>query len=431
MSYSRELVRKLKGEERKENPLEMIRLSPDILMLGLSNDDLYDYCRRSARFLLAKVHPDHFGRDAETSEIAKRYSEAFNLLEDRGIFERAIAEFREMHSYQRREERTLAIQIQNSQGKVRELEESLRKAQEDIAKRRHFHEWTRGYLIGRATRFSEGDAIKSVIERTELTVVTFAFTFSPHAPQREGLLKIREEYAQVLRKLPRKRKSRWSEEELEISDELITGLQSTVNAFHLEVESVSVLIERARKSGYKAPAIRWSYELAMHELEMPKIAHLLRKDYGGVIEETYTAKWTHDELQRYWIILRELSRVFGDRCVTDMIIAPQKLFISDQTIVGDAVNESQRLHVLGSIDLYKGLFHRKDSPHNKLYRVEIPENILHEVEPFLYPGRAIVSFEEPKLPRMPKKEINGAKILGNLMQKNHPIFMSHIVLNVT
>jgi len=51
---ARRLIRERQGKKMwEENPLVTIGLSPAILDLGLSQDDLYDHCRRIARATLA------------------------------------------------------------------------------------------------------------------------------------------------------------------------------------------------------------------------------------------------------------------------------------------------------------------------------------------------------------------------------------------
>jgi hypothetical protein len=74
-----------------KNPLTMIGLTPAILGLGLTQEELYEYCIRTARALLAYVHPDrHHGTQRPA---ALRFSEAFALLKDRQVFHTAIKEF--------------------------------------------------------------------------------------------------------------------------------------------------------------------------------------------------------------------------------------------------------------------------------------------------------------------------------------------------
>src|SRR5262249_16503361 len=69
----------------------MIGLTPAILGLGLTQDELYEYCSRIARVLFACVHPDrHHGQQRPE---ALHFAEAFELLKDRQVFDAAITEF--------------------------------------------------------------------------------------------------------------------------------------------------------------------------------------------------------------------------------------------------------------------------------------------------------------------------------------------------
>jgi len=74
-----------------KNPLTMIGLTPAILGLGLSQDELYEYCTRTARTLFACVHPDR--QHGTPRPEALHVSEAFALLKDRRVFDAALSEF--------------------------------------------------------------------------------------------------------------------------------------------------------------------------------------------------------------------------------------------------------------------------------------------------------------------------------------------------
>ena len=75
-----------------KNPLTMIGLTPAILGLGLTQDELYEYCTRIARTLFACVHPDR--HNGTQRPEALRFSEAFALLKDRQVFTRRSKSFR-------------------------------------------------------------------------------------------------------------------------------------------------------------------------------------------------------------------------------------------------------------------------------------------------------------------------------------------------
>jgi hypothetical protein len=103
-----------------KNPLTMIGLTPAILDLGLTNDELYEHCTKIARALFACVHPDrHHGTQRPE---ALHFSEAFDLLKDRHVFHAALTEFRgqrrpsSAHTPHRsKEEDTLRLRFQELQ----------------------------------------------------------------------------------------------------------------------------------------------------------------------------------------------------------------------------------------------------------------------------------------------------------------------------
>jgi hypothetical protein len=103
-----------------KNPLTMIGLTPAILGLGLTQDELYEYCTRTARTLFACVHPDrHHGTQRPE---ALHFSEAFDLLKDRQVFNAALKEFQgqrrhgSAHTTRRStEEETLRLRFQELQ----------------------------------------------------------------------------------------------------------------------------------------------------------------------------------------------------------------------------------------------------------------------------------------------------------------------------
>jgi hypothetical protein len=116
-----------------KNPLTMIGLTPAILGLGLTQDELYKYCIRTARALLAYVHPDrHHGTQRPE---ALRFSEAFDLLKDRQVFNAAITEFqgqRHHTTHRSKEEETLRLRFQELQRRNALLMGEERKLRERV-----------------------------------------------------------------------------------------------------------------------------------------------------------------------------------------------------------------------------------------------------------------------------------------------------------
>ena len=120
-----------------KNPLTMIGLTPAILDLGLTDEELYEYCTRIARALFACVHPDrHHGTQRPE---ALHFSEAFALLKDRQVFHAAITEFQGQRRHRAAsttprstEEDTLRLRFQELQrrnavlrGEARQLRERV------------------------------------------------------------------------------------------------------------------------------------------------------------------------------------------------------------------------------------------------------------------------------------------------------------------
>ncbi len=109
----------LSGKPWEVNPLKVIGLSHIILTLGLSNDQLYELCRKMARDLFIQFHED---RLKKATPEQRMLSDAFNLLKDREIFERALDEFRDLRSDLSAETLLLRESIQVKNRQVVELE---------------------------------------------------------------------------------------------------------------------------------------------------------------------------------------------------------------------------------------------------------------------------------------------------------------------
>src|SRR5712691_653679 len=115
----------------------MIGLTPAILRLGLTQDELYEYCTRAARALFACVHPDR--HPGTPRPEALHFSEAFDLLKDRQVFHAAITEFQEQRRYgsahtthRSQEEETLRLRFQELQRRNSLLMREERKFRERV-----------------------------------------------------------------------------------------------------------------------------------------------------------------------------------------------------------------------------------------------------------------------------------------------------------
>jgi len=100
---SRTLRRQLTGQFPQGNPLAIIGVSPQILELGLTDDELFDYITKDiARRLVMRFHPDRIADNRPDIELLQRkYAEAYELLQDRETFDKALAEFIQTRGEQR------------------------------------------------------------------------------------------------------------------------------------------------------------------------------------------------------------------------------------------------------------------------------------------------------------------------------------------
>ncbi len=378
MSFGRDLVKKLKGDELKDNPLEMICLSPAILDLKLSHEQLHTHCLKSAKDLLAELHPDkHSGFE---NPALKRYAEAFNLLKDRQVFDKALAEFREAHSYKKREEITVQQQISNLKDSIKFFENQIKEERIIRKEDEKIRKWAQWYLAAQSIQFSS-DKIKPLSYREQLAVVSFQFKFST-CPFPPSLTKFKENYGVN-----------------PFSREKITILKEFFNENKLGAEKLSSLINRAFKSNFKTPAIRWSFELGARELGFKELApYLSRIEKGGVIRDISMETWSIATIQKYRKILIYLSSRLGNNYVIEASIFPGNVNLGDDKFLcGDLADKN--LYVLGTIEPDIGFAHIKNEKFgqsgNDTSCLTMEKNILSRVEPFLSAERALVCIRPP------------------------------------
>src|SRR5258708_7658322 len=120
-NLSREMRRELAGEFPQGNPLVAIGISAQILDLGLNEEELFDYIIKDvARRLVLRFHTD--GRDfSDRPDIANlrgRLSEVYRQIQDRDIFNKALAEFRNLKAEERSETRILRTALEAAREKL-------------------------------------------------------------------------------------------------------------------------------------------------------------------------------------------------------------------------------------------------------------------------------------------------------------------------
>ncbi|MFH1423911.1 MAG: hypothetical protein ABIG29_03115 [Candidatus Nealsonbacteria bacterium] len=395
---------KLGGITKEPNPLELIGLSPAILQLGLSDDELYAQCEQFARGLAARVHPDKIKKE---TEAARRFSAVLDLLKKREVFDRAIAEFRQWSVYLQPGERALISQKE-------ELEKKLRRAEEEAAGENSFSRWAQDYLVGRAIRIAFDQIDKNI-----LTVISLGLSFVPisDVPTQNGLDKAKVLYDRAAKN---------SFGKIALGD-----ARGGIRSNFLDTETIGRLIERAKISGWRAPLIRWNFDVAACELGFPRAASCR----APMLQET--AVLNDSASERYRMIFDQISKELGSMRVVSLFFAPEKIALpDDRFITGDAV-DGNTLFLLGSVDLQTGLWFLKQRAESSVGRtVElrpvVSSEIIRHIEPFILPGRMIVSILALDPLKLQTKD--AASIWQHIMKRRNMamsrchFFLSHVVL---
>ena len=115
------------------NPLVVIGLTESILGLGLTEDQIHAVIRSYGRQLAAQIHPDRpdIQSKSMSEDRQREILDAFNTLDDSAVFQRALAEFRNLRAADRRETHILSqalhslrAQVASSEAQSRTLRES-------------------------------------------------------------------------------------------------------------------------------------------------------------------------------------------------------------------------------------------------------------------------------------------------------------------
>ncbi|MES3005049.1 MAG: hypothetical protein V4690_02975 [Patescibacteria group bacterium] len=121
---SRNLRKRMVNEFPNGNPLALIGVATQVLDLGLTADELFDYIVKDvARRLVMKFHPDRSVPESQTvdTELQRKYSEAYELLKNRTTFDRAMAEFRALRSEERNETKHLRRALEDARKKIERI----------------------------------------------------------------------------------------------------------------------------------------------------------------------------------------------------------------------------------------------------------------------------------------------------------------------
>jgi hypothetical protein len=426
-SFGRELVQRMRGEILEKNPLLIIGISQAILDLNISEDEIYDICQHHARYALSKVHPDsHEGK--ETQGMLE-LTEALTMLRDRQVFHRALGELREMHAFTSTNERTLRFQLDRSKEENNVLSGRVAEQKRRLTAESRFHTWAQTYTVGGAMRFPHAKGIKALAEckSFQLARVSFEVCDPPSKEQQAVLEKLRSFYKKV------ENKNRDSRAYLRPEDGAY--MRDLIDVHHLNARPLAELIKQALKET-NVPSLSWTPAHAAHELGFPKLAaNFARRHRGRVARET-EGSWTSFGITAYQNALKSLCRVaeLQNLYVREAAIIPKILPLVDQMLKEGPNQDPIYFYVLGSVEMEVAL--SCIQPSRGIW-VSLQDEMLPEVEPFVAPGKAIISFIAPK-PLMIRTggmnawtmAINERRGIVHKLRATHSLCMSHIVLGV-
>jgi hypothetical protein len=465
--FGRDILQKLQGETLEDNPLEIIGLSPAILDLGLSNEMLYEHCRRIARDLFRRVHPDVHG--GVVTPAMERFSKAFSLLDDnRKAFEAALRRFREKRTYQQQHEKILRLRIRNLAEEVASLENQLRakdKACAEEIKRRLWRqqaeyeektfylradlqkarlaadtnkkvrEWVYGYLVGKSLRFApSAEEIKPIGECARLTVVSLAFAFTPYGNDDSGSR--REEIKRLYDMSVRRAKA---DRRQSVSRADYATLCSKILEYNLAAVPVAELVQIAIDSRLRMPMVHWCpTTAAVRKLNLTKMipgSSPMGRRAKIIRSSVSLRKPELSVVEKYRDILACLAQAIGEKYVVRAAIVPERISFRHGHLEGDSISRG-KLYVIGSADLEKSMACLK-TPRSRqsLSRLEVMPEVLLETEPIVFPGRALISVRAPRSIGTEGKSTEEIwtsflEKKKSVQSKKQNLFLSHIVLDV-
>ena len=257
----REMARAFQARTPAENPLHTIGLSPEILDLGLTEDELYKLVKDLARTLASRYHSDRpEARTARAQKFWERLSRAHNDLKSREVFDQALQEFKEKSSVLRSELNFVREQARVAKESGEQLEARIRDLQAAGADARVFGQAVTqqflDFLILKSMQFTgsqSGETQAKAIEHVRgLTLLSFRFLKSD-PPQTRKLAELRDRYRELSAQRHAKKKD-WED------------LQASIALARLGAAGVGNLFQSALDSDDAFPSVAWDSEIGLAQL---------------------------------------------------------------------------------------------------------------------------------------------------------------------
>ncbi len=385
------LVRQL-AEPWDENPLMTLGLSPAILGLGLSDDELFDFVHRIARDLVVRFHPDR--RAGERTPEQVRFSDAFRVIKDRAVFDKALEEFRRTAGQEREE-------LLDARSTLRTRTSALEKTRADLAllssesqavreERSVFATSLSTYLRVLALRakltgplqreLETGGSPQScfrLLDCRRVVVLSFCLGLEnvrrvKHDGPSED--EVREEYRKVVGGRSRQL----------VAESAIERLRGVAHQAGLTVQRPRELIDQALRSKQSLPSVSWDVNSAFAAAGMKVLCEAYYRGTGQIVgpSSEAVAKIPHSYVRRLDQAYRKALELLGDilwpsyPLLSTFVVCPEVYEVeggwlkgSDFQIVGTLhardlvnVNEENARICDGQLSLAEMLVMRKAMP---------------------------------------------------------------------
>jgi hypothetical protein len=400
----RGLIESMMPQQYKRNPLLVLGFSPELLELGLSDEELFDILRKYARSVLMQFHEDRAGKNPATVERQRMYAEVFEQVGDFKIFQLALQELKEKRSEENSDHNTmlqaLRSQVESSRVDAEKLEEALKERVKAVDERDRIARRVSSQLEWQRL-FPADSGNKRVIYRLDEVKTLLVLSFEYHAVQGQPYLKFLNSVARTHAGLrdPGDYKVQDSQEgsrkvvSEEVMKEIVTEWESFMHAirYHrLGAIEGQKLVQRALDSMHPFPAINWT---ELHGFsQYPEITKLLRRQTkeppvfaqqhvarhypeGICPNEPKLSRLYRDSIGRVW------SRIMREpRYVDELTISVARWEIGRGGVIGKT-----NAMLMGSyrFDLIAG---------NDLHHCSLPEpTMMAKGVPFLIEGHPIVT----------------------------------------
>lgn len=378
--------------QQQTNPLSTIGLSSLILELGLSDDELYEFCREMAKDLVVHFHPDRIGTAPTAVEHQHRFAGAFEALKNRQVFDGALQEFKQQHNEEasdKSRERKIGITqrdlLDETRTKLVSAEDSVKNTDHriDVMKDKFFvHLRLRGVTLS--------ESVSSVLKATGIqqAVRLNLLVFDPYTPctlpDKSIVRKFQEEYKGITARRG------WNKDQQE-------RFKSSLIGKRVGSARIKDLIREALDSDELFPGVNWSPADGYRKLGMTRFAagnHYARHRRATSAPTNLSITHLSD---LYRNALASIGSLMTER--TEGVESLSVRFESVEVDRGFIRFGAHRYPMLGSLrfeDINPLLFHL-------MIGTDVPdETILEKLQPLLIQGDLLVWQSLPTLCKLYK-----------------------------